>query len=231
MLSEQQLVELISRPESEYLERKESLPNKREIRKTLVAFANSVPENEQAVLFIGVTDNGEIRGIVNSDRAQKDVRDAAGDCYPPVKFHTTMLSLGANNVLAVLVEASKDRPHFTGQAYIRKGSQSVQASKEVFDEMIAARNDKARAILRHRSELVTIQETNNPMAHLEKDGFGQSLIPVERRDYRINKCDAHCVELEDMNYRFIRVVPLAKVEISRSIVPPRLKLIVEGKLY
>ena len=36
-----------------------------ELRKTLVAFANSVPEGKTAILFIGVSDTGAPLGVKN----------------------------------------------------------------------------------------------------------------------------------------------------------------------
>ena len=52
------------------------------------------------------------------------------------------------SIVAVEVSLSKDRPHFSGPAYVRKGSQTVAASREMFEDLIASRHDKARVILR-----------------------------------------------------------------------------------
>lgn len=233
MLTEQEVRALISRPESEVVERKENPPNRHDLRKTLVAFANSVPDGQHAVLFLGITDRGEVRGLTDTDGAQKAVREAAQDCFPEVKYSTTLLSVETHNVLAIIIEASKERPHFTGQAYVRKGSQSVQASKDRFEEMIAARNDKARVLLRHRGELVSIEETEpeERQSSDPNDDLAWQNLAVRNRDYRIEECDAHCVELRDMNFNFRHVLPLTRIHITRSIVPSRLKLVIEGKLH
>jgi len=47
----------------------------REFRKTIVAFANSVAEGEAAVLFIGVSDRGDIVGVGSPDSLQKTIRE------------------------------------------------------------------------------------------------------------------------------------------------------------
>jgi hypothetical protein len=83
-------------------------------------------------------------------------------------------------------------------------------------------------ILAHKSELVSVQSQNDFMSN--KDNFGNWMVPIAQRDYRINACDAQCVELEDMNYRTVHVVPLSKLEISRSVVPARMLLILDAKL-
>ena len=231
MLKQQELAKLVHLPESDWVERKESLPHTLELRKTLVAFANSVPEGEHAILFIGVTDKGVITGISNTDKAQKDVIDTATNhCYPPVKCETTVVQVGAANVVAVVVQRSQNRPHFTGQAYIRRGSRSIRASEEVFADMVASQNDKARVILNHVGRVVSVRETNNPTAGLERDNYGQSLLPVSARVFSIKSCDAHSVEVEDLNYGDMHSVPLTRIEIGKDVIANRLKLIVSGKL-
>lgn len=104
----------------------------------------------------------------------------------------------------------------------------MNATKEQFEELIASRVEKARVILAHKNELVSVQSSDDFMSN--KDNFGNWMIPIAQRDYRINACDAQCVELEDMNYHAVHVVPLSKVQISRSVVPARMLLIVEVKL-
>ena len=50
----------LSDGESNFVERKQSAASTDEIRRTIVAFANSVPVGDEAVLFIGVKDDGTI---------------------------------------------------------------------------------------------------------------------------------------------------------------------------
>ena len=84
-LTESDIRAKLRNAEDHFVERKRN-PNAAEIRKTLVAFANSTPEGEYGVLFLGVDDNGEVRGVDGTDSLQKTVRDAAeNDCYPAVK--------------------------------------------------------------------------------------------------------------------------------------------------
>jgi hypothetical protein len=52
-----------------------------------------------------------------------------------------------SEIVAVVVPFSTNRPHFAGHAFVRQGSESVEASREIFNELIASQNDKAQRIL------------------------------------------------------------------------------------
>ncbi len=157
MLPESELVRLLKSSESYSVERKPSGVSSEEIRNTLVAFANSVAEKQNAVLFIGVSDNGKLQGVKNADQKQKDVTKIAEQrCYPPVKCEPTAFRVEGVDLVAVVVGSSSSRPHFSGHAYIRVGSETKKASPEQFEELIACRNDKTRRILREKDKIATI---------------------------------------------------------------------------
>jgi hypothetical protein len=141
-------------PEGPLIEKKTDGDHK-DWAKTLVAFANSNLSPECAVLFIGASNIPPHRGIRSPndiDTIQRRVAEIARErCYPPIEIRFVPLILkqeeGECHVLAVVVPASQSRPHFTGPAYIREGSRSRPASKEVFDELIASNNSVAAKIL------------------------------------------------------------------------------------
>ena len=84
------------------IERKPGGVNRAEIRQTLVAFANSVPEGSEATLFIGVRDKGEIQGVSNPDETQKLVRAVCeADAYPPIRYRAEVLKEGDKLIVAV----------------------------------------------------------------------------------------------------------------------------------
>ncbi len=65
-----ELLARLRQPEDNFTERKsEGAASRAELRKTLVAFANSVPEGRTAVLYIGVDDDGTPMGVSNPDGA------------------------------------------------------------------------------------------------------------------------------------------------------------------
>lgn len=151
-----ELTSLLDRHEDNFIERKRDGIKPSEIRKTVVAFANSVPEGRYAVLFIGVRDDGTIEGCQNTDSRQKAVREACEqDCYPPIAMTSEVLRTQDGDVVAVVIAASDTRPHFAGPAYVRRGSESVAASPEMFRELVYTQNSAAAAVLRLKNQVVS----------------------------------------------------------------------------
>jgi hypothetical protein len=143
--------------EDNFVERKPGNPNRADIRKTIVAFANSMPEGRTGILFIGIRNDGRIEGVPNSDKLQKTVREICEqECYPSIQFSTEVLSTPQGVVLAVIIPESLNKPHFSGPAFVRRGSESVAASPDVFDELIYSRNIKCAAILKLKGQTVTV---------------------------------------------------------------------------
>jgi hypothetical protein len=203
VLTLSQLETLLPASEGGLIERKESVPNQRELRKALVAFANSVREGEFAVIFLGIKDTDEICGVDNIDGAQKTIRDAADkECYPPIKLSMVVVPAKGKEVLAVVIPPSKDRPHFTGHSFVRLGSECVSASREMLGEMIAARNDKARRIGEFKNKKVALRLKS-------KSGFFYDL------ECLVRSYDAHSVTLSD-NESMQHTFSMSGVEIQHT---------------
>jgi hypothetical protein len=182
-----------------------------DVIEALVAFANSVPPEREAVLYLGVRDNGEVVGVVNPDKVQRDVHDWAQQCCPAITVQCEAILLDdQHTVVAVIVPASAQRPHFAGQAYKRVGSKTVKASPEMLDELIASRNTKAGAILRfkdaHPTDAVTV--TIPYFDPIREEPF------LLERECRIEGCSAHSVELLEISAGRSHSVPLEFVILS-----------------
>jgi hypothetical protein len=78
------------------------------------------------------------------------------ECYPPIAFRCEVIAIGVAFVVAVVIPASKNRPHFSGPAFVRRGSESVAASDQMFNELIYARTSTAAAILKIKNEIVDV---------------------------------------------------------------------------
>jgi schlafen family protein len=118
-----------------------------------VAFANSVPEGRTAVLFIGVGDKGEILGVDDTDSMQKTVSLVREQCYPPIEgVQMEVLHTEAGDVIAVLVPPSNNKPHFAGAAFVREGSRTRTATEAMFTDLITARTNEGRLLLRYKDE-------------------------------------------------------------------------------
>lgn len=205
------LLARLSQREDGFTERKQSA-HRTDITETLVAFANSVPAGRQAVLHIGVREDGLTVGVDNPDKAQKDVTEWAKQCFPEIAIQCEALTVeGGATVVAVVVPASDLRPHFTGPAYKRVGSRNERASAEMLDEMIAARNDKAGAILRHKHQHPTTPVAVNVPYVVPGMALGHT-----DRDCRIESCSAHSVQLHEIGRGMNQSVPLEHVLLTED---------------
>lgn len=220
--------ELLSRlkhPEDGFTERKtEAAANAKEIRKTLVAFANSVPEGRTAVLYIGVENDGTVVGVNNADSLQKTIGvEAKHSCYPPVNYQADVLQIEGRDLLAVQVGASDKRPHFSGPAFVREGSQSKLASDKVYEELISSRNEKAGKILRTKNQPITF-------LCYEMDPYGRQRR-VFTIDCQIEECDAHVVSLLATAQGKHFSVPLANTTINYDQQKQRMMLEAQAGLW
>jgi hypothetical protein len=192
MMTDDELRQRLADHEDQLVERKSEGVKRDELRQTLSAFANTLQPNGVGILFVGVADKGgSITGVANSDSVQKRIREAADECFPPIRsYESHAFTVDGKTVVAVVIGASDERPHFTGPAYVRVGSESVNASAELFEKLIASRNEKAGTILRMRDVPITVEAIGrrfeNPMP-----------APGARyeSEARIEGCDAHRVRL------------------------------------
>ncbi|WP_179403796.1 AlbA family DNA-binding domain-containing protein [Burkholderia guangdongensis] len=82
MVTDDELKLRLADHEDNFVERKPSGVNERELRQTLSAFANALAPDRAGVLFIGIADKGgAVVGVANTDSEQKHVRKAADACY------------------------------------------------------------------------------------------------------------------------------------------------------
>lgn len=181
------LLARLAQSEDPWVERKQSF-DERDVRKTAVGFANTVSEGQTAVMFIGADNKGRHKGVPDADDMQKKIRGALERCYPPITYQTCVLSVEVEGkpleVLAILVPFSQNRPHFTGPAYVRRGSETIEASQDVFLELIASQNDTARRILQFKDKKVRLRIRSAHGLWYEFDAW-------------VTRCDAHSAEFRD----------------------------------
>ena len=181
----------------------------REIRQTLTAFANSISEGEVAVLFIGVADDGRIIGVSDTDKKQKQVRKCADQCYPPIKHNSLVLDVPEGRVLAIQV-VSSDKPHFSGPAYVRVGSESVCASEAMFTELIASRSGIGQRILKERTKIGRVIWQTSPRFPSVAQGEPQ----IYERAYRVESCDPQFVSIKDETCGHEYRIPIEEVALE-----------------
>jgi hypothetical protein len=56
------------------------------------------------------------------------------------------------SVIAVIISASKNKPHFAGAAYVRIGSTTCKASEAMFEDLITSRTGVGQLLLKLRDD-------------------------------------------------------------------------------
>jgi hypothetical protein len=154
-MSDQDLLARMKDFEDHFVERK-TCGDSKDWLKTVVAFANSAPIGYPCILYIGVRDKGEIEDRqTNFDSLQKTLNKFMQDAYPRVAYLTKIITDGGKQALAVIVPGSSSRPHFAGPSYVRRGSETFEASDEQLDDLISSRSGKVYQISRYIGKPVT----------------------------------------------------------------------------
>ncbi len=206
--------------EDHFVERKSFGDWKKDAVKTVVAFANSLATGEPGFLFIGVRNNGDVETKDhNLDSIQMTLADDLREVYPRVHYVAKAMTEDGHSYLVIIVPGSENRPHFTGQSYIRTGSKTIEASEEQFSLLIAQRNSKARLILKFKGRQVTVETIHNRATHLAQVVSTQATL-VE--------CNQFYVTLLYGGERpSFRSIPLQWVELSHNHELEQLKIVVE----
>lgn len=207
------LIRRLAAREDNFTERKSEGVKPHELRRTACAFANSLAEGRVGVLFVGVHDaTGAIQGVTNSDSLQKNVRKALLDeCYPAIAYSCEVLALDGKDILAVVIPASRAKPHFTGPAYVRMGSQSVKASAQMYEDLINSRHGKCQQIQRMMDQVITVVGLSYRVGSnkvLKDSAYRHTL------ECRIESCDAHVVRLKHLSSQEYLSEPLERVTIG-----------------
>jgi len=111
---------ILQQGEGYKIEFKESLNN---IDKELAAFANS----SGGKIFIGITDDEEIKGVNVSNKLKSQIQDIANNCDPQIK----VIIEEFENILIIKVREGNDKPYkCTSGFYARVGPNSQKLSRD-----------------------------------------------------------------------------------------------------
>jgi Schlafen, AlbA_2 len=152
--------------EDSLLERKVESDLK-DLLKTVVAFANSVRPGHIATILIGEMDDGTIKGVTNPDSIQKTVRKECEKIYPPILWRSQVYKKDSKPCVRVEIEYSGETPHFGGPAWVRKGTESITASDEVFQRLIEFRSSKIRELAKWLGKEISIGTDSASVPHAE----------------------------------------------------------------
>jgi hypothetical protein len=216
----------LSNHEDALVERKPEGANSGEIRATACGFANTVPPGSSAVIFFGVANDGTVTGVSNSDSLQKTIRRQLRiECYPPIDYQAHVVEQSGRFVVAVEIPASSNRPHFAGPAYVRRGSETVPASEQEYERLIASRNTVAGVLARAIGETWTVQAIGKKIGDtkpLQQPGYREST------ECRIEDVNAHFVRLHHLGSGTNLTEELTRAELSYDEKKHRRMLIVRG---
>jgi hypothetical protein len=157
--------------EDNLLERKTENDLK-DLLKTMVAFANSVKPGHTAVILLGERDDGTIQGLSDPDNIQKKVRQTADSIYPPILSRTRVYEKDSKHCVRVEIEYDGETPHFGGAAWVRRGSETILATPDVFQQLIDLRSAKVTKLSEWIGKTVYVHPDV-----LDGDPFGRSNHP------------------------------------------------------
>jgi ATP-dependent DNA helicase RecG len=133
-LPEQELRALLRDLESDRVERKETASDRDRLSQAICAFANDMADHGRpGVLFIGVTDSGQVTDGGVSDeqlRVLADLRDQ-GTILPPPTMSVRKVTVDGGDVAVVEVQPSLTPPvRYKGRVYIRVGPRRAIATAD-----------------------------------------------------------------------------------------------------
>jgi len=142
LFQENNLQQVIELGEGQFIEFKESLD--KNLPKEMVAFANA----SGGIIYLGIADSGNIKGININNKIRSQIQDIARNCDPPV----LILLSQTNNVLTIEVKEGINKPYSCSSGFfMRMGANSqkmtrdeilslaIKSGKIRFDEQICAK--------------------------------------------------------------------------------------------
>lgn len=218
--------------EDNLLERKTESDLK-DLLKSLVAFSNSVKPDHTAVILIGEKDNGDIQGVSNPDNIQKKIRKECDKIYPPILWKSIVYKKNDKYCIRIEIEYSEETPHFGGSAWIRKGSETIKATDEVFQRLIDIRSSKVTELSKWLDKYVTVVTDYSTLPPQTDPGIKGRLAQRMSLRWRGNEnVKIICVNQYwitfDVNSKQKYSEPIKKITLSFDNINDRLKLIVDS---
>ncbi len=113
---------ILEQGEGQLIEFKEKAD--RSLSKEMVAFSNS----QGGRIFIGISDDGNVKGINITNKLKSQITDIAKNCDPPI---TLNLSSFSDKVLIVEVPEGENKPYSCSQGFfVRIGANSQKLSRD-----------------------------------------------------------------------------------------------------
>lgn len=128
------ILKLIAGGESQRVEFKRSLSERKEILETVCAFSNS----EGGVILVGVDDNGNITGIeLGKSTLEELINEIKSSIEPSIIPQTEVIEVSGKKVLVISISEGLNKPYLLkGVAFKRFGRTNQRISREELEKMI-----------------------------------------------------------------------------------------------
>lgn len=128
MLSQQDLIEIISKGESPYIEFKEEKIKPNDLAGEIVSFANM----EGGTIIIGVSDEGIIKGVSIENIEEKIMNICRNSCIPNIIPIYKEIVVDNAKVIVLTIPKGVNKPYYTvdNKYYVRVGTTKRIASRE-----------------------------------------------------------------------------------------------------
>lgn len=216
MLTDNELQQLLTDPETDRVERKESITDGGKIREAICAFANDMPGHAlPGVVFIGVKDDGTCANLAITDQLLLTLADmrSDGNILPLPTMTVQKKTLLGCELAAIVVLPSLFPPvRYKGRIWIRVGPRRANASEE--EERRLSERRRAQNLPWDLQPL-SLASLND----LDLDLFERTYLPA-----------AVAVDVLDQNHRTVeqRLMSLRFVSVDH-IVPTVVGLLALGK--
>lgn len=128
MLSQQDVIDIISKGENSYVEFKEERIKPNDLAGEIVSFANM----EGGTIIIGVSDNGTIKGISIVDMEERIMNICRNNCIPNIIPIYQEIVINDEKIIILTIPKGANKPYYTvdNKYYIRVGTTKRIASRE-----------------------------------------------------------------------------------------------------
>ena len=141
------------------------------LNREIVAFANS----SGGQIYIGLTDEGKIKGINITNKLKSQIEDIAKNCDP--KIDISFQEIQKEKILIIGIKESKDKPHRCSSGfYIRSGASSQKLKR---DEILDFAEDE---------DLLNFDKVNCKEFDFKKDFDKEKLFSfMDRTEIKYNR--------------------------------------------
>ena len=127
-MNQNELIYLINKGESPFVEFKEENIKPNELAAEMVAFSNS----EGGTILLGIDDNGQVKGVEDPNIEEKIMNISRNNCIPNIIPICDKIDLSNKNIIVISVPKGLNKPYYTvdNKYYIRVGTTKRIASRE-----------------------------------------------------------------------------------------------------